>query len=128
MTAYECGAIVNPANVRTQIEGATIMGLGGALFEAIRFDAGRILNASLRAYRVPRFTDVPPIDVVLLDRPDLPSAGAGDLRRRRPQDPLTAAPAGPGPRPRTAGQPARPETVSRAGSDLAQRLRPEQDR
>jgi isoquinoline 1-oxidoreductase len=78
VTAYECGAVVNPANVCTQIEGATIMGLGGALFEAIRFDAGRILNASLRAYRVPRFTDVPPIDVVLLDRPDLPSAGAGE--------------------------------------------------
>jgi isoquinoline 1-oxidoreductase len=54
------------------------MGLGGALFEAIHFDAGRILNASLHAYRVPRFTDVPEIETVLLDRPDLPSAGAGE--------------------------------------------------
>jgi nicotinate dehydrogenase subunit B len=78
VTAYECGAIVNPGNVRTQIEGATVMGLGGALFEAIHFDAGRILNASLRSYRVPRFTDVPPIDVILLDRPDFPPAGAGE--------------------------------------------------
>ena len=78
VTAYECGAIVNPATVRTQVVGATIMGLGGALFEAIHFEQGRILNASLRSYRVPRFTDVPPIEVVLLDRPDLPAAGAGE--------------------------------------------------
>jgi nicotinate dehydrogenase subunit B len=78
VTAYECGAIVNPDNVARQIEGATVMGLGGALFEAIHFDAGRILNASLRSYRVPRFTDVPEIETVLLDRPDLPSAGAGE--------------------------------------------------
>jgi nicotinate dehydrogenase subunit B len=78
VTAYECGAIVNPDNVSRQIEGATVMGLGGALFEAIHFDAGRILNASLHAYRVPRFTDVPNIETILLDRPDLPSAGAGE--------------------------------------------------
>jgi isoquinoline 1-oxidoreductase len=78
VTAYECGAIVNPDNVARQIEGATVMGLGGALFEAIHFDSGRILNASLGAYRVPRFTDVPEIETILLDRPDLPSAGAGE--------------------------------------------------
>ena len=78
VTAYECGAIVNPDNVRRQVEGATVMGLGGALFEAIHFDAGRIVNASLRSYRVPRLTDVPEVETVLLDRPDLPSAGAGE--------------------------------------------------
>jgi isoquinoline 1-oxidoreductase len=78
VTAYECGAIVNPQTVINQIEGATIMALGGALFEAIRFDHGVITNGSFSHYRVPRITDVPPIDVVLLDRPDLPSAGAGE--------------------------------------------------
>jgi isoquinoline 1-oxidoreductase len=54
------------------------MGLGAALFEAVHFADGRILNASLSQYRVPRFTDVPPIDVVLLDRPDADPAGAGE--------------------------------------------------
>jgi CO/xanthine dehydrogenase Mo-binding subunit len=55
------------------------MGLGGALFEAVHFDAGGVLtNASLSDYRVPRITDVPPVEVILLDRPDLPSAGAGE--------------------------------------------------
>ena len=78
VTAYDCGAIVNPDNVRRQIESGTVMALGGALFEAVHFHGGRLLNASLSAYRVPRFSDVPPIEVVLLDRPDLPSAGAGE--------------------------------------------------
>jgi len=54
------------------------MGLGGALFEAIHFVDGRVTNAAQSQYRVPRFHDIPPIEVVLLDRPDLPSAGAGE--------------------------------------------------
>jgi isoquinoline 1-oxidoreductase len=78
VTAYDCGAVVNPDGVRNQIEGATIMGLGGALFEAVHFDAGRILNPRLSLYRVPRFSDMPKIEVVLLNRPDQPSAGAGE--------------------------------------------------
>src|SRR5690606_35532983 len=74
----ECGAIVNPDGLRHQVEGAVVQGLGGALFEAIAFEDGRLLNGSLREYRVPRFKDVPPIEVLLLDRPDRPSAGAGE--------------------------------------------------
>ena len=78
VTAFECGAIVNPDNLRNQIEGSNIMGLGGALFEAIQFDNGRILNGRLSQYRIPRFSDVPKLETVLLDRKDLPSAGAGE--------------------------------------------------
>ena len=54
------------------------MGLGGALFEAVEFADGKILNSGLSAYRVPRFSDVPKIEVILIDRKDLPSAGAGE--------------------------------------------------
>jgi isoquinoline 1-oxidoreductase len=78
VTAYECGAVVNPDTVINQIEGATVMALGGALFEAIHFSDGVITNGSFSDYRVPRFRDVPPIEVVLMDRPDLASAGAGE--------------------------------------------------
>jgi isoquinoline 1-oxidoreductase len=78
VTAFECGAIVNPDNLRNQLEGANIMGLGGALFEAIEFENGRILNGRLSEYRVPRFSDVPVLETVMLDRKDLPSAGAGE--------------------------------------------------
>ncbi|HEV1287540.1 MAG TPA: molybdopterin cofactor-binding domain-containing protein, partial [Bryobacteraceae bacterium] len=76
--AYECGAVVNPDQLRNQNEGAVIMGLGGALFEAISFDNGKILNPHFARYRVPRFRDVPKIEIVLVDRKDLPSAGAGE--------------------------------------------------
>jgi nicotinate dehydrogenase subunit B len=83
VTAFECGAIVNPDGLANQVEGATVMGLGAAVFEAIHFEAGRITNASLSDYRVPRITDVPPIEVILLDRRDLASAGGGRRRSSR---------------------------------------------
>ncbi len=75
---FECGAIVNPDALRNQIEGAIIQGLGGALFEAIAFENGRVLSDRFSRYRVPRFGDIPHIETVLLDRKDLPSAGAGE--------------------------------------------------
>lgn len=78
VTAFECGAVVNPDHLKNQVEGAVLMGLGGALFERIDFDDGEILNPSLRDYRVPRFRDAPELEVVLLDRKDLPSEGAGE--------------------------------------------------
>jgi isoquinoline 1-oxidoreductase len=78
VAAFECGAILNPLLLQNQVEGATVMGIGGALFEEIRFDHGRILNPHLSGYRVPRFEDVPKIEVALLDRKDLPSVGAGE--------------------------------------------------
>jgi nicotinate dehydrogenase subunit B len=78
VSAFECGAIVNPDHLKNQVEGAMVMGLGGALFEAIEFDDGRIKNPRFSRYRVPRFRDTPRIEVILLDRKDLPSAGAGE--------------------------------------------------
>ncbi|MGA8437546.1 MAG: molybdopterin cofactor-binding domain-containing protein [Candidatus Sulfotelmatobacter sp.] len=78
VSAFECGAIVNADGLRNQVEGANVQGLGGALFENIRFENGKILNARLSKYRVPRFSDVPVIETVLLDRKDLPSVGAGE--------------------------------------------------
>ena len=77
--AWDSGAVVNPEHLKNQVEGAIVMGLGGALFEAIDFADGRILNDRLSKYRVPRFSDVPKIDVVLIDRKDVPSAGAGEI-------------------------------------------------
>jgi len=76
--AFECGAIVNPDGLRNQVVGAMIQGLGGALFEAIEFENGRISNPHFASYRVPRFRDVPEIEAILLDRKDIPSAGAGE--------------------------------------------------
>lgn len=76
--AFECGAVVNPDGLRNQISGAIVQGIGGAMFEQIKFANGKILNPHFSDYRVPRFTDVPPIEVIIVDRKDLPSAGAGE--------------------------------------------------
>jgi len=76
--AFECGAILNPANLRSQVEGAIMMGLGPALREEILFKDGRLTNGDFASYAVPRFRDLPKLDVVLLDRKDLEPAGAGE--------------------------------------------------
>lgn len=76
--AFDCGAVVNPQGLRNQISGAIVQGLGGALFEAIHFENGRILNAHLSGYRVPRFSDLPEVEVVIINRKDQPSMGAGE--------------------------------------------------
>lgn len=78
VTAYECGRVVNPDTVVNQIQGATVMALGGALFEEAAPSVSSLAQLSLSRYRVPRFSDVPIIEIVLIDRPDLASAGAGE--------------------------------------------------
>lgn len=76
--AFECGTIVSQDGLRNQVEGCIVMGIGGALFERIEFERGQILNGRFSDYRVPRFSDVPPIELVLLDRKDLPPIGGGE--------------------------------------------------
>lgn len=78
VAAFECGAIVNPVHLENQILGCVVQGLGGALFEWIDFKNGRIVNPMFSRYRVPRFTDMPELEIVMVDRKDLPSAGAGE--------------------------------------------------
>ncbi|HXT13008.1 MAG TPA: molybdopterin cofactor-binding domain-containing protein [Candidatus Angelobacter sp.] len=76
--AFECGAIVNPDNLMKQVQGAIIMGLGPALREEVRFENGENQTVSFRSYSVPRYEDAPELDVHLINRTDLPSAGAGE--------------------------------------------------
>jgi nicotinate dehydrogenase subunit B len=76
--AFDCGAVVNPVHLKNQIEGSIAQAIGGALFESIQFENGKILNPKFSSYRVPRFIDMPVIEVVLVDRKDIPSAGAGE--------------------------------------------------
>ena len=78
VTALDCGLVVNPEGVRNQVEGATMMGLGGALLEAVELGGGVVLNTSLSRYQVPRITDTPRIEVLLVGDPDAPSTGAGE--------------------------------------------------
>jgi nicotinate dehydrogenase subunit B len=77
--AWESGAVVNPNGLNNQNSGGVVQALGGALFEAILFGDGKILNPQFARYRLPRFSDTPKIEIVLLDRKDLPAAGAGEI-------------------------------------------------
>jgi isoquinoline 1-oxidoreductase len=77
-SALDCGLTVNPEGAANQMEGSVVMGLGTALFEAIDFQGGRVLNAGFARYRVPRITDAPEIDVALVGDHDTPSTGAGE--------------------------------------------------
>ncbi|HEX4413094.1 MAG TPA: molybdopterin cofactor-binding domain-containing protein, partial [Lacipirellulaceae bacterium] len=76
--SFDCGPVINPENLRNQIEGAITMGLGPALREQIEFSDGAITNGNFRKYRVPRFKDTPTIDVHAMNRTDVESAGAGE--------------------------------------------------
>lgn len=76
--SFDCGAVINPDGLRNQISGAIVQGIGGALFETVHFDNGRILNPRFAQYRVPHFSDLPQIQVEIVDRKDQPSMGAGE--------------------------------------------------
>lgn len=76
--AFECGPILNPANLLSQVQGCIVMALGGALTEEIEFEDGKILNPRFSRYRVPRFRDVPRIDVHLVENRDIAPAGGGE--------------------------------------------------
>jgi isoquinoline 1-oxidoreductase len=75
---FECGKVLNPLFCTQQVEGAIVQGLGPILREEMEFEEGRMTNGTFTSYKVPRFADVPPMDVFLLDRPSLPSQGAGE--------------------------------------------------
>jgi len=76
--AFEAGPVLNPAGLVSQVQGCIVMALGGALSEELEFKDGRMLNPRFSRYRVPRFRDVPKIDVHLLDNREIPSAGGGE--------------------------------------------------
>ncbi|HET9741926.1 MAG TPA: molybdopterin cofactor-binding domain-containing protein [Terriglobales bacterium] len=77
--AWDCGPVVNPNGLQNQIQGAIMMGLGGALFEDVHFADGKVLNPHFAQYRVPRFRDMPKIEVELIDRKDVKPFGAGEI-------------------------------------------------
>lgn len=76
--AHDCGLVVNPDALKNQIEGSVVQALSKMLFEEVKFDRSRVTAVDWASYPVIRFTDVPPIEVALIDRPDQPLMGAGE--------------------------------------------------
>jgi nicotinate dehydrogenase subunit B len=76
--AVDVGQIINPEGVVAQTEGGIVQGLSWALKEAVSFDERKITSLDWSRYPIMTYAEVPPIDVILLDRPELPSLGAGE--------------------------------------------------
>ena len=76
--AQDMGEIINPQGAKLQIEGGITMGLSAALTEEIEFSGGKILTKNFDSYKITRFSDVPQIDVMLVDNPDIPPQGCGE--------------------------------------------------
>jgi isoquinoline 1-oxidoreductase len=76
--AQDMGEIINPQGALLQIEGGITMGLSAALTEEVKFRSGIILTENFDSYQITRFADAPPIDIVLVDNPELPPQGCGE--------------------------------------------------
>lgn len=76
--AFECGAILNPAGLRAQVEGCILMGLGAALREEMVFAEGKIKNPRFATYRPTRFHDVPKMEIHLVNKINAEPVGAGE--------------------------------------------------
>ena len=76
--AQDMGLVVNPDGARMQIEGCITMGLGYALSEEIHFDSGVIAEKNFDAYQIPKFSNVPAINTILIDAPERASTAGGE--------------------------------------------------
>lgn len=76
--AQDMGLSINPQGTAIQMEGCITMGIGYALTEEIQFQGGEIKNRSFDSYEIPRFSWVPKIDTVIMDRKDQPPQGGGE--------------------------------------------------
>jgi nicotinate dehydrogenase subunit B len=76
--AQDMGIVVNPEGAAQQMEGCITMGLGYTLAEEVRFKDGVVLDTNFGTYELPRFSEVPRIDTVILDSPDLAPQGGGE--------------------------------------------------
>jgi len=76
--AQDMGEIINPQGARLQIEGGITMGISAALSEEVMFSSGRILTENFDSYQITRFADAPPVDIVLVENPEVPPQGCGE--------------------------------------------------
>jgi nicotinate dehydrogenase subunit B len=76
--AADSGLIITPDGIRNQLEGAIIQGASWALKERVRFDRQRVTSRDWSTYPILTFAELPEIDLVLLNHPELPPLGAGE--------------------------------------------------
>jgi nicotinate dehydrogenase subunit B len=75
--AVDPGIVVNPMQLKRQVEGGAVMGIGHALLEEVAFDESRVTVEDWSSYPIPTMADVPEIKVVLLHNPAVGTYGGG---------------------------------------------------
>ncbi|MCP3388281.1 molybdopterin-dependent oxidoreductase [Bradyrhizobium sp. CCGB12] len=85
--AVDVGEAINPDGVINQIEGGAIQATSWVLKERVRFDRSRIMSTSWTDYPILKFSEVPAVDVEIIQRPEIEPVGAGEAAH----GPVTAA-------------------------------------
>jgi nicotinate dehydrogenase subunit B len=75
--AVDPGIVINPMQLKRQVEGGAVMGISHALFEEVMFDESGITTSNWISYRIPNMSDIPEIKVVLLNNPKVGTYGGG---------------------------------------------------
>jgi CO/xanthine dehydrogenase Mo-binding subunit len=76
--AIDCGLVINPNGVLNQIEGGIIQSASWTLKEQVRFDRTRITSLNWEEYPILTFSEVPQVEISLMNRPDEPPLGVGE--------------------------------------------------
>jgi CO/xanthine dehydrogenase Mo-binding subunit len=85
--AVDCGEVINPDGLRNQIEGGLMQSMSWTLSEAIDFKNDQVMSRDWASYPILGFETIPTIEIALIDRPDSPPLGAGEVA----QGPMAAA-------------------------------------
>jgi nicotinate dehydrogenase subunit B len=75
---HDCGLIINPDGLKSQVEANVVQGVSRALYEEVKFDSAGVKSVDWRSYPVITFRNVPDVDIVLMNRPEKPASGAGE--------------------------------------------------
>jgi CO/xanthine dehydrogenase Mo-binding subunit len=76
--AADCGLCINPDGAKNQIEGGIIQGASFVMKERVRFEDGRVATKTWEDYPILRFSEIPEIDIALIDNPNEPTLGLGE--------------------------------------------------
>jgi CO/xanthine dehydrogenase Mo-binding subunit len=75
---HDCGQMINPDGVRAQLEGSIVQTLSRVLMEEVKFDRSRVVSTDWSSYPILTFSQLPKIEIELVDRPNEPPLGAGE--------------------------------------------------
>ena len=78
VAAVDCGRTISPDGVANQVEGGVVQAVSWVLKEQVRFNRSRVTTRSWDDYPILRFSEAPPVEVTIIDRPDQPSLGMGE--------------------------------------------------